>query len=126
MSRLLLDTHTFLWCLSDVEQLAEDIQTAIVDPHNDVFVSAITGWEIAVKQAKGRLVAPDNLPMLIEQRGFTHLPLTFQHAEQAGSLPLHHRDPFDRFLIAQAQAEGLILVTRDGLMRRYDVPIMKV
>ena len=126
MSRLLLDTHTFLWCLSDVEQLAEDIQAAIVDPHNDVFVSAITGWEIAVKQAKGRLAAPDNLPLLIEQRGFTHLPLTFQHAEQAGSLPLHHRDPFDRFLIAQARAEGLILVTRDGLIRRYDVAIMKV
>lgn len=126
MSRLLLDTHTVLWCLSDVEQLAEDTRATIVNPHNDVFVSAITGWEIAVKQAKGRLVAPDNLPVLIEQRGFTHLPLTFHHAEQAGSLPLHHRDPFDRFLIAQAQAEGLILVTRDGLIRRYDVAIMKV
>ncbi len=126
MSRLLLDTHPLLWWLSDVEQLAEDARAAIADPHNDVFVSAITGWEIAVKQAKGRLVAPDNLSMLIEQKGFTHLPLTFQHAEQAGRLPLHHRDPFDRFLIAQAQAEGLILVTRDGLIRRYDVAIMKV
>lgn len=126
MSRLLLDTHPLLWWLSDVEQLAEGAQAAIADPHNDVFVSAITGWEIAVKQAKGRLVAPDNLSMLIEQKGFTHLPLTFQHAEQAGRLPLHHRDPFDRFLIAQAQAEGLILVTRDGLIRRYDVAIMRV
>lgn len=126
MARLLLDTHTLLWWLSDVEQLAEDIQAAIADPHNDVFVSAITGWEIAVKQAKGRLAAPDNLSMLIEQKGFTHLPLTFHHAEQAGSLPLHHRDPFDRFLVAQAQAEGLILVTRDGLIRRYDVASMKV
>ena len=126
MSRLLLDTHTFLWCLSDVEQLAEDARATIADPHNEVFVSAITGWEIAVKRAKGRLVAPDNLSALVEQRGFTHLPLAFQHAEQAGRLPLHHRDPFDRFLIAQARAEGLILVTRDGHIRQYDVAIMAV
>ena len=126
MSRLLLDTHTFLWCLSDVEQLAEDTRATIADPHNDVFVSAITGWEIAVKRAKGRLVAPDNLSVLVEERGFTHLPLTFHHAEQAGRLPMHHRDPFDRFLIAQARAEGLLLVTRDGHIRQYDVAIMEV
>ena len=126
MSRLLLDTHTFLWCLSDVEQLAEDTRATITDPHNDVFVSAITGWEIAVKRAKGRLVAPDNLSALVEERGFTHLPLTFHHAEQAGRLPMHHRDPFDRFLIAQARIEGLLLVTRDGHIRQYDVAIMEV
>ena len=126
MSRLLLDTHTLLWWLSDVEQLSEETHATIADPHNDVFVSAITGWEIAVKRAKGRLVAPDNLSVLIEERGFTHLPLTFQHAEQASNLPMHHRDPFDRFLIAQARAEGLILVTRNGHIRQYDVPTMKV
>ena len=126
MSRLLLDTHAFLWCLSDVGQLSEDTRATITDPHNDVFVSAITGWEIATKRAKGRLVAPDNLSVLVEEKGFTHLPLTFQHAEQAGRLPMHHRDPFDRFLIAQAQTEGLILVTRDGHIRQYDVPTMKV
>ncbi len=126
MSRLLLDTHTFLWCLSDVERLAEDTRATIADPHNDVFVSAITGWEIAVKRAKGRLVAPDNLSALVEERGFTHLPLTFHHAEQAGRLPMHHRDPFDRFLIAQARIEGLLLVTRDGHIRQYDVAIMEV
>ena len=126
MSRLLLDTHTFLWWLSDVEQLAEGTRATIADPHNDVFVSAITGWEIAVKRAKGRLVAPDDLSMLVEEKGFTHLPLTFHHAEQAGSLPMHHRDPFDRFLIAQARTEELILVTRDGHIRRYDVATMEV
>ena len=126
MSRLLLDTHAFLWCLSDVGQLAEETRATITDPHNDVFVSAITGWEIAVKRAKGRLVAPDNLSMLVEERGFTHLPLTFHHAEQAGRLPLHHRDPFDRFLIAQAQTERLILVTRDRHIRQYNVATMEV
>ena len=126
MSRLLLDTHTLLWWLSDVERLSEETHATIADPHNDVFVSAITGWEIEVKRAKGRLVAPDNLSVLVEEKGFTHLPLTFQHAEQAGRLPMHHRDPFDRFLIAQAQTEGLILVTQDGHIRQYDVPTMKV
>ena len=102
MQRLLLDTHAFVWCLSDVAKLAEDAHAAIADPRNDVFVSAITGWEIAVKRAKGRMTAPDNLSAMIEERSFTHLPLTFHHAEQAGNLPTHHKDPFDRFLIAQA------------------------
>ena len=71
--------------------------------------------------AKGRITAPENLAALVAERGFTHLPLTFHHAEQAGSLPMHHRDPFDRFLIAQAQAEGLVLVTRDARIPLYGV-----
>ena len=124
MSGLLLDTHVFIWCLSDVPRLTEDARTAITDPYNDIFVSAITGWEITVKRAKGRMDAPDNLSVLIAEKGFRHLPLTFYHAEQAGDLPTHHRDPFDRFLIAQARVEGLTLVTRDHHIRRYDVAIM--
>ena len=122
--RLLLDTHTFVWCLTDVPRLAEAARSAIADSGNDVFVSAITGWEVAVKRAKGTMTAPDNLSAMIEEKRFTHLPLTFHHAEQAGKLPLHHRDPFDRFLIAQAQAEGLILVTRDRYIQRYNVATM--
>ena len=121
MQRLLLDTHVFLWCVSNVQELAENARAQIADPRNDVFVSAITGWEIAVKRAKGRLTAPDNLETLVAERGFTHLPLTFHHAEQAGNLPMHHRDPFDRFLVAQAQAEGLALVTRDVRIPLYGV-----
>ncbi len=124
MQRLLLDTHAFVWCLSDVSKLAEDARAAIADPRNDVFVSAITGWEIAVKRAKGRMTAPDNLSAMIEERGFTHLPLTFHHAEQAGNLPTHHKDPFDRFLIAQARAEGLVLVTRDARIPLYGIRTM--
>lgn len=122
--RLLLDTHTFLWWLIDVANLTAVTRTAIADPGNDVFVSAVTGWEIAVKKARGKLTAPDNLSAMIEEKGFRHLPLTFHHAEQAGRLPMHHRDPFDRFLIAQAQAEGLTLVTRDARVRRYGVRTM--
>ncbi len=121
MQRLLLDTHTFLWALSNAAELTASARAAIVDPSNDVFVSAITGWEISVKRAKGKVRAPANLATLIVDRGFTHLPLTFHHAEQAGNLPTHHRDPFDRFLIAQAQAEGLVLVTRDARIPLYGI-----
>ena len=124
VQRLLLDTHVFVWCLSDVSELAEDARAAITDPRNTIFVSAITGWEISIKRAKGRMTAPDNLLGMIEKKGFTHLPLTFYHAEQAGSLPMYHRDPFDRFLVAQAQAEGLILVTRDAHIPRYGIRTM--
>ncbi len=119
--RLLLDTHALVWALSDIPRLTENTRAAIADPHNDVFVSAITAWEITVKRIKGRITAPDNLSSVIEECGFEHLPLTFFHAEQAGLLPMHHRDPFDRLLIAQAQAEGLIFVTRDRHIRRYGV-----
>ena len=124
MLRLLLDTHAFVWCLSDVPRLAEGARNAIADPRNDVFVSAATGWEISVKRAKGRMTAPDNLLAMVEERGFIHLPLTFHHAEQAGNLPMHHRDPVDRMLIAQAQAEGLVLVTRDAVIPLYGIRIM--
>ena len=124
MQRLLLDTHAFVWWLSDVPRLNSLAHDEIADPRNEVFVSAIAGWEIAVKSAKGRISAPDNLGTLVTEQGFTHLPLTFQHAEQAGNLPMHHRDPFDRFLVAQAQIEGLVLVTRDARIRLYDVPTL--
>ena len=124
MLRLLLDTHTLVWWLSDVARLTEGARNAIADPRNDIFVSAVTGWEISVKRAKGRMTAPDNLAVMIEERGFIHLPLTFHHAEQAGSLPMHHRDPIDRILVAQAQTEGLILVTRDAFIPLYGIRTM--
>ncbi|WP_420462062.1 type II toxin-antitoxin system VapC family toxin [Candidatus Palauibacter sp.] len=126
MRRLLLDTHVFLWCLSDVARISDLARSAIVDPRNEVFVSAITGWEIEAKRAKGRLDAPEGLSTLVEKRGFTHLPLEFRHAEEAARLPVLHRDPFDRFLIAQARVEGLTLVTRDRRVLQYDVPTMAI
>ncbi len=107
-----------MWALSDVPRLTENARAAIADPLNDVFVSAIAAWEITVKRAKDHLTAPDNLSSVIEEWGFEHLPLTFFHAEQAGLLPMH---PFDRLLIAQVQAEGLILVTRGRHIRRYGI-----
>lgn len=122
--RLLLDTHTFLWWVSDWDRIAEPAREAIKDPKNEVFVSAVTGWEIGIKKAKGRLEAPDNLAAIVEEKRFEHLPMTFAHAERAASLPPRHHDPFDRMLIAQAQAEGLTLVTRDSRIPLYDVVTM--
>ena len=122
--RLLLDTHTFLWWVSDWREIAEPAREVIADPNNEVFVSAVSGWEIGIKKAKGRLVAPDNLAAVVEEKRFEHLPLTFDHAERAATLPPRHRDPFDRMLIAQAQAEGLTLVTRDSRIPLYDVSTM--
>ena len=122
--RLLLDTHALLWWLSDWDEIAETTRDAIADPENEVFVSAVSGWEIAIKKARGRLVAPDNLSAVVEKKHFEHLPLSFEHTERAAVLPPHHRDPFDRMLVAQAQAEGLVLVTRDARIPLYDVPIM--
>jgi len=121
MRRLLLDTHVFLWWLADSPQLGDTVRQAIGDERNDVFVSAATGWEIAIKRAAGKLEAPDNLDALVEEGGFSHLPVTFFHGEQAGALPMHHRDPFDRMLVAQAQAEGLVIVTRDPWIPKYGV-----
>ena len=123
--RLLLDTNTFLWWVSDWEKIAETTRDAIADPGNEVFVSAVSGWEIATRKARGRLVAPDTLSAVVEEKDFQHLPLTFEHAERAAALPPRHRDPFARMLIAQAQAEELVLVTRDASIPRYDVPTLR-
>lgn len=124
MQRLLLDTHALLWWLTTPERLNEQTHEAISDLNNDVFVSAVSGWEIALKSNLGKLSAPDNLQAKVLESGFTLLNVTFSHGVQAGSLPLHHRDPFDRLLIAQAQTEGLLLVTRDARIRQYGLQTM--
>ena len=121
MERFLLDTHALLWTLTEPRKLSTLARAALEDAQNDVFVSPVSVWEIAVKRALGKLQAPDNLEASIKDQGFTPLSLTFFHAEQAGALPPHHGDPFDRMLVAQAQAEGLILVTRDARLPLYGV-----
>ena len=124
MRRLLLDTHVLLWALESESNLGDDVREALVNPRNDVFVSAVCIWEIAIKRALGKLRAPDHLAATVETAGFSELPVTFVHAEQAGSLPKHHTDPFDRMLVAQAQVEGLTLVTADANIPRYAVRTM--
>ena len=122
--RLLLDTHVLLWSLTEPQKLSRRTREALEDAQNEVFASSVSGWEIAVKRSLGKLNAPDNLEAGVKEQDFTPLNLTFRHAEQAGALPPHHGDPFDRMLIAQAQVEGLILVTRDARIPLYGIRTM--
>jgi PIN domain nuclease of toxin-antitoxin system len=119
--RLLLDTHTLLWALGNPEELVAEARSAIVDPENDIVVSAASTWEIAIKGARGKLRIPEELSDQIAASGFEELPVTIVHSIEAGALPRHHSDPFDRMLIAQAQIEGLTLVTRDQRFADYGV-----
>ena len=121
MARFLLDTHAVLWALAEPSKLSRPARMALEDAANEVYVSVVSGWEIAIKRALGKLEAPDDLGSAIRIQGFEPLLVTFHHAEHAGGLPPHHRDPFDRMLIAQAQAEGLIIVTRDSDIPLYGV-----
>jgi PIN domain nuclease of toxin-antitoxin system len=119
---LLLDTHTFLWWLADDPKLGERARQAIADGSALVHVSAATLWEIAIKQALGKLkVESADLAAEIPANGFVELPITGRHALRAGALPRHHDDPFDRMLVAQALDEGLTLVTRDPALEAYEL-----
>ena len=122
--RLLLDAHALLWWLADDPSLSKAAREAIGSPSNQVAVSAITVWEIGIKQALGKLEAPADLVETIETSGFDGLPVTLAHGAAAAGLVRHHDDPFDRMLVAQAQAEGLTVVTRDEAIRRYGVAIL--
>lgn len=119
--RLLLDTHALLWWLADDPSLREAAREAIASPESAVFVSAGSAWEIAIKQALGKLRGPGDLEAELESEGFAPLSITVGHALAAGALPRHHDDPFDRLLVAQAQAEGLTIVTRDPRIEPYGV-----
>jgi PIN domain nuclease of toxin-antitoxin system len=121
---LLLDTHILLWWLSDDPLLPTAAREAIASPEREVLVSAATAWEIATKQAAGRLDAPDDLLEAVEANDFKTLPITAAHALAAGALPPHHSDPFDRMLIAQARAENLTLISVDNRFPQYDIELL--
>lgn len=122
--RLLLDTHVVLWWFACDRRLAPKVRAAIEDSGNTVFVSAVTGFEIASKKASGKLHAPEDLAEQVRANAFEELPITLAHGFEAGSLPLHHKDPFDRILVAQARYEDLTLVTSDRTLSSYDVRMM--
>jgi PIN domain nuclease of toxin-antitoxin system len=117
--RLLLDAHALLWWLADDPSLDRDARALIADPTNEVIVSAVTVWEIAIKRAIGKLSAPNGLAAVIEQSGFIEAPVTAADAERAGGLEAIHRDPFDRMLVAQAVRLRAVVVTRDPVFGRY-------
>jgi len=122
--KLLLDTHAFLWWLADDRKLHRKAREAIEVPENPVFVSAATIWEIAIKIALGKLEFEGDPVEEIALNGFLELPMSARHAREAGRLPRHHDDPFDRMLIAQARLETKVLVTRDAAFDAYGVEIL--
>ena len=119
---LLLDTHVLLWLLDDpARKMPVRTRRLLADPDTRIIVSTSVVWEISIKRSLGKLEAPGNLLHLLEHAAVPTLPITASHAERAGSLPDHHRDPFDRMLIAQAQIEGLPIVTADPVFGEYGV-----
>jgi len=119
-SKLLLDTCVFLWWQEGGERLDPRVAAAI-ESADLVAVSAASAWEIAIKVALGRLEIPGSVADAVRESGFIELPVGFSHAEAAGALPAHHRDPFDRMLVAQAMVERLTLVTSDQRMEPYGI-----
>jgi len=121
VSRLLVDTHALLWWLTDDPGLSAAAREALAEPANDVLVSAASIWEIAIKRALGKLTAPDDLPARIEAQGFDWLAVNAEHAWRVRELPAHHRDPFDRLLVAQCLVEQLPIVSADPRFGAYGV-----
>ena len=126
--RLLLDTNAFLWSLAAPWRLGAIAAEAMTDPSNELLLSIVAAWEIAIKLSLGKLRMPGNaagwLPRELPRRGLRLLHIELEHALAVEHLPRHHRDPFDRLLIAQAQAERLTIITADEKFRAYDVPVM--
>jgi len=117
---LLLDTRAFLWWNNDDSALGPVARAAIADSDNVVFVSAASAWEIATKRADGKVDAPGDIADWVSRDGFIELAIDIAHAVRSAELPWHHRDPFDRLLVAQAQLEDLTLVTNDPEVAKYD------
>jgi PIN domain nuclease of toxin-antitoxin system len=123
--RLLLDTPALLWWLSGDPQLVEPAREVIQEEGSDVYVSAASAWEIATRARIGKLPGAESLAQdfatEIERYGFLPLPISVEHGQRAGNLPGPHKDPFDRMLIAQAQAENLILVSNEAIFDQYGI-----
>lgn len=124
--RLLLDTHILLWWLANNRKLSARGREAIAAADHLVFVSAASGWEIAIKKAIGKLSAPDDLLGVLEENQFIELPVRLAHTAQVEILPAIHQDPFDRLLVAQAMQENLVLMTHDPQLARYPVETLLV
>jgi PIN domain nuclease of toxin-antitoxin system len=117
----LLDTHVLLWWLANDPKLSADVREIIRNPVNDSFVSAATIWEIAIKTSLGKLKKPDDFLEVLRDNRFQVLDISAEHCLNVGSLPWHHKDPFDRMLISQALVEGLTIITVDQKFKFYDV-----
>jgi PIN domain nuclease of toxin-antitoxin system len=119
--KLLLDTNALIWALVRPERLSKTAIEAVTSPANRIYVSVISAWEIGMLRAKKGVRLPSDLEFQIADKDFDALPLTMGHALAVEALPSLHNDPFDRMLVAQAQVEGMTIVTSDRVMRRYPV-----
>lgn len=122
--RLLLDTNAFLWALDDFDSLAPAARVLLADGENELFVSMASLWEIGIKVATGKLTTGLDWEDYLQRMGASLLPVQMDHAREVARLPLLHRDPFDRMLIAQARVENMIVVTRDRQFADYDIAVM--
>jgi PIN domain nuclease of toxin-antitoxin system len=123
VTRLLLDSHVYLWWITATPMSAQAAR-AIRDA-DEIYVSVATAWELTIKVAAGKLRLARPIPESLADNGFGELPILLRHTEALAALPNHHRDPFDRILVAQALAEGLTLVTRDPQLARYPVAVLR-
>jgi PIN domain nuclease of toxin-antitoxin system len=124
--RILLDTNVLLWWLNLSRDLSQATRELIANPENTIFVSAAAVWEARIKESIGKLKLPTQFEKVLDREAFEYLPITVQHAHVAGRLPLHHRDPFDRMLVAQSQIERLRLLSADAGLTVYQVDLIQV
>ncbi|MFI5044402.1 MAG: type II toxin-antitoxin system VapC family toxin [Acidimicrobiales bacterium] len=126
--KLLLDTHVWLWMLAEPDRLSDSTRQLIQDRRTALYLSAVSSGEIAIKHALGRLPRPEppehSVPARMRTTGVRGLPIEHAHALHVDTLEMHHRDPFDRLLVAQSQVEGLPLLTADRVFERYDIEVM--
>jgi PIN domain nuclease of toxin-antitoxin system len=122
---LLLDTHVLLWWLDDHSELSPKIKRQIANRENLVFLSAAVIWEIRIKEALGKLDIPPDFQTILDGQPFEKLPIKLEHAHAVSALTHHHRDPFDRILIAQAATERLIMVTQDPVFEKYSIALLQ-
>jgi PIN domain nuclease of toxin-antitoxin system len=121
----ILDTHVLLWWFQDPARIEKNARNIIENTEHIVYVSSVTTWEIVIKRALGKLTIPKTFFSLVQQEGFTELPISIAHTTALAALPRHHQDPFDRLLIAQASSENATLISRDAMMHRYPIEIIK-
>lgn len=122
--KFLLDTHVLVWWLEDADQLSSEAAKTIGNPEHTILISAVVGWELAIKVKSGKMkphAILDGLNRILDRESLSELPITLDAAVRAGSLPLHHRDPFDRLLVAQAQCLDVPVLSADAIFDRYDI-----
>ena len=122
--RFLVDTHALLWALGEPSALSPMARDAIADPSNLIMASSASLWECAIKASIGKLELPEDFFESVPEAGYEVLPIGIPHLNAYRTLPMHHRDPFDRMLVAQARAEALTLISRDPEIAKYDIEIL--